>query len=94
MHKSTHIVGGETPDLAGSVEASPPAASPGETAKIIPFRKATSAAFVGFEDEEADQWEPIGFLAVRMLARWSLPRIVVRMGAPEDAWEESDPPGL
>ena len=92
MHKSTHIVGGETPDLAGSDEVSPFAASPRDCV-IIPFPVPSAAASWDLGESELDEDVfPLGSLAVRLVGNFTRPSILV-WSAPESG-EEEHPPGL
>lgn len=93
MTTRSHIEDGES-EAFGDVSPSPVARRAGQTSNVIPFPTPLPPPWLG--DGEADDcFEQVGLVAVRMLARWSLPRIVVRMSAPEDQLEEgNDPPGL
>lgn len=59
--------------------------------EIIPFPQAATAALVGFEDEASSFDDPvsIGELAVRIVARWSLPRIYCEVREGEQREEHS-----
>lgn len=74
--QSTHIGGGETPSLAGLDEVSPSVAASPRDCVIIPFPTPLPPPWLG-EDEADDCFEQVGLVAVRMLARWSLPRVLV-----------------
>lgn len=90
MHKSTHIGGGETPGPGRLVEVSPSVAASPRDCVIIPFPAPLPPPWAG-EDEDAGCWESIGVLAVRMVADFKRPRILVwsQAGAGEE-----DSPGL
>lgn len=53
---------------------------------ILSFQARNAAASMALEDASSpvEGFEPIGLLAVRLLARWSLPRIVCRSAAREE----------
>lgn len=65
-------------------------ASPFETRVILSFQ-ADRRRYLGLEDamEPDEGFEPLGSIAVRLLAEWKLPRIVCR----SMAWEEGTPTG-
>ena len=82
-------------DEAGLAGLSPSSFGPplGQTAKVIPFPALTPPPWAG-EDEDAGCWESIGVLAVRMVADFKRPRILV-WSAPEGPREEDpNPPEL
>lgn len=82
MH-STHKEDDEAVSLAG-VSASSPARRSGQTV-ILSFQ-ANRRRYLGLEDamEPDEGFEPLGSIAVRLLAEWKLPRISCRSG-----WEEA-----
>lgn len=88
-HRSTQITGED--EAANACDRPVLSSRSGDrrvSCEIIPFPQAATAALVGFEDEEADDtWEPVGLLAVRIVARWSLPRCTVFVRGSE-SWEE------
>lgn len=90
MHKSTHIDDDERDALAGVSASSSSARRAGQT-NVIPFPQAATAALVGFEDEEADTWEPVGLLAIRLVMRSKYPRIWCELWGDE---REEDPSPL
>lgn len=76
MHRSTHI-DDETPgSLAGLPEVSSPARRAGLTAEILAFPTLSPPPWAG-DDEDADCWESVGILAVRLLGNFSLPKLLV-----------------
>ena len=79
---------GSTQDLAGSVKVDPVGPPSGRSAKLIPFPAPLPPPWAG-EDEDAGCWESIGVLAVRMVADFKRPRILV-WSAP-DAGEDQHP---
>jgi hypothetical protein len=66
---------GETEALAGA-EASPLGPPSGRSAEIIPFPTLSPPPWAG-EDEDADCWESVGILAVRLLGNFNLPKLLV-----------------
>ena len=86
MHKGTFIQDEVTDFLPGS-----PATSSRPTAlgSVIPFPTPvqTAAAYWLGEDEDADCWESVGVLAVRLVADWSLPRLQVFVAADPEGGE-------
>ena len=83
---------GETEALAGAAD-SPLGPPSGRSAKLIPFPAPLPPPWAG-EDEDAGCWESIGVLAVRMVADFKRPRILV-WSAPEGPREEDpNPPEL
>jgi len=80
---------GETEALAGAAD-SPLGPPSGRSAKLIPFPAPLPPPWAG-EDEDAGCWESIGVLAVRLVADFKRPRILVwsQAGAGEE-----DSPGL
>lgn len=75
MNRRTQIEDGEKASLAG-VAASPSRSTAGPTAIIIPFPTLTPPHWAG-EDEDADCWESVGILAVRLLGTFQFPRLLV-----------------
>lgn len=88
MTNKGHPYEGETVPLAG-VAISPRAASPGDCV-ILPFPALRpAAAYDGpGEDDGSDCWEAVGTVAVRMVARWSLPFFHCESKAAPDGYEE------
>jgi len=90
-YRSTHIDDDGAFILAGT-SAPSSAASPGETAKILIFPTQTAANY-GFWGDAGEPMDldddvyPIGFLAVKLTASWSLPRLQVLVAA-DPAWED------
>lgn len=91
MRTEPYEIDRETSSLAG-VPDSLSAASPGETAKILIFPTQTAANY-GFWGDAGEPMDldydvyPIGFLAVKLTASWSLPRLQVLVAA-DPAWED------
>lgn len=67
---------GETEALAGA-EASPLGPPSGRSAEIIPFPARNAAAYGLGEDDDADCWEGVGIVAVRLIGNFPLPRLLV-----------------
>jgi hypothetical protein len=85
MHHSIHIANGETQGLAGPYEASPlrPAGVTREPViQIRAYRRPIGSEEASSPDDDVPV--SIGELAVRLVARWSLPRIVCRSAAREE----------
>jgi hypothetical protein len=74
MH-STQVDNGEKASLAG-VAASPSRSTAGPTAEIIPFPTLSPPPWAG-DDEDADCWESVGILAVKIVGNFALPRLRV-----------------
>ena len=92
MSNRSTSIGDDEAGLAGLISPSfgPPL---GQTAKLIPFPAPLPPPWAG-EDEDAGCWESIGVLAVRMVADFKRPRILV-WSAPEGPREEDpNPPEL
>ena len=81
---------GETHALAGA-EVSPPGPPSGRSAEIIPFPAPQTAAMEWAWEKGAgefdDTFESIGSLAVRLVASWQLPRLVVFVAADPEGGE-------
>jgi hypothetical protein len=73
MH-STQVDNGETSIALAGVAASPSRSTAGPTAEIIPFPTLSPPPWAG-EDEDADCWESVGILAVKIVGNFTLPRI-------------------
>jgi len=92
MTKVIHIADEETDALPGALEPSSRSAW-AETSNVIPFPTPLPPPWAG-EDEDAGCWESIGVLAVRLVADFKRPRILV-WSAPEGPREEDpNPPEL
>jgi len=92
MHKSTHIGGGETPGPGRLVEVSPSVAASPRDCVILSFPVPSAAASWDAGEGELDEDVfPLGSPAVRMVADFKRPRILVwsQAGAGEE-----DSPGL
>jgi hypothetical protein len=88
MHRSTHIDDDERDALAGVSDSSSSARRAGQTAEIIQFIPRNAAA--EWDDEAGefdDTYESIGSLAVRLVASWQLPRLVVFVAADPEGGE-------
>jgi hypothetical protein len=88
MHRSTHIDDDERDTLAGVSASSSSARRAGQTAEIIQFIPRNAAA--EWDDEAGefdDTYESIGSLAVRLVASWQLPRLVVFVAADPEGGE-------
>jgi hypothetical protein len=88
MHRSTHIDDDERDTLAGVSDSSSSARRAGQTAEIIQFIPRNAAA--EWDDEAGefdDTYESIGSLAVRLVASWQLPRLVVFVAADPEGGE-------
>lgn len=86
-YRSTHIDDDERDALAG-VSASSSARRSGQTAEIIQFIPRNAAA--EWDDDAGefdDTFESIGSLAVRLVASWQLPRLVVFVAADPEGGE-------
>lgn len=75
MH-STQVDNGETSIALAGVAASPSRSTAGPTAEIIPFPTLSPPPWAG-DDEDADCWESVGILAVRLLGNFLLPKLLV-----------------
>lgn len=86
----TQIADEEAVALAGVSESSSRSTA-GPTAEIIPFPAPQTAAMEWAWEEEAgefdDTFESIGSLAVRLVASWQLPRLVVFVAADPEGGE-------
>jgi hypothetical protein len=88
MHRSTHIDDDERDALAGVSDSSSSARRAGQTAEIIQFIPRNAAA--EWDDDAGefdDTFESIGSLAVRLVASWQLPRLVVFVAADPEGGE-------
>lgn len=87
-HRSTHIDDDERDALAGVSASSSSARRAGQSAEIIQFIPRNAAA--EWDDEAGefdDTFESIGSLAVRLVASWQLPRLVVFVAADPEGGE-------
>lgn len=75
--RSTHIEDDGAEILAGTEAPSSPGRRAGHTAEIIPFPSLTAAADWLGESEDADCWESIGVLAVKLVGNFTLPKLLV-----------------
>ena len=78
--RSTFLPGSESPSSLS-------AASAGSVVIPFPTPVQTAAAYWLGEDEDADCWESVGVLAVRLVADWSLPRLQVFVAADPEGGE-------
>jgi len=87
MSNRSTSIGDDEAGLAGLISPSfgPPL---GQTAKLIPFPAPLPPPWAG-EDEDAGCWESIGVLAVRLVADFKRPRILVWSQAPGSEEEEA-----
>lgn len=84
---------GSTEDPAGSHEADPAGPPSGRSAVILSFpARSSAAASEGWEGEDADCWESVGVLAVRILGNFDRPFVHCEVQAGDR--EEEGTPGL
>ncbi|MBX5131632.1 hypothetical protein HJB80_02855 [Rhizobium lentis] len=88
MHKSVTQNKDDDAEMLAGVPASSLLRRPPPGADILEFQ--TARRLVGLEDamEPDEGFEPLGSIAVRLIAEWKLPRIVCRSAA----WEEEGAP--
>jgi hypothetical protein len=100
MSKHIHIANGETQGLAGPYEASPsrPAGVTQEPV-ILVFSQRPAARSAADETSPIEGFEHIGEVLVRLMARFSLPKMTLAQGrrgrnpapaAHDPSWEDSD----
>lgn len=78
MHTGvTHIANGETQGLAGPYEASPlrPAGVTQEPVILVFSQRPAARISLADETSPIEGFEHIGEVSVRLMARWSLPRM-------------------
>jgi hypothetical protein len=76
MNRRTHIEDDGAEILAGTEAPSSPARRAGLTAEIIPFPSLLPPPWAG-DDEDADCWESVGVLAVKLVGNFNLPKLLV-----------------
>ena len=90
MTTRSHEIDGTPGSLAGdlSVPLGPPS---GRSATILFFPRPVAAASMAGGEEEADCWESVGLLAVRMVGQWSLPFLHVEVAPGPGGGETREP---